>query len=90
MMPQDIPTTFYGCGKRFLIDQALSCPKCCLILAWNDDAANEWGALGSRALIPSAITYEHKINIMTVQGERTRARARQVEGTADGGADIVG
>ena len=46
------------------------------------DAAKEWGALGARDLGPSAITYEHKINSRTVQGERTKARARQ-----DGGVD---
>ena len=40
-------------------------------MEWNDDATKEWGALGSRALVPSAITYKQKINSMTVQGERT-------------------
>ena len=67
-MPQDIPTTCNGCGKKFSIEHALSCPKGGLVMAWHDDAAKEWGALGSRALIPSAITYEPKINSRTVQG----------------------
>ena len=50
----------------------------------------EWGALGARALVPSAITYEPKINSRTVQGERTGAGARQEGGEADDGTDTVG
>ena len=57
LMPQDIHVTYYGCGKRFLIKHALSCPKFGVVMAWHDDAAKEWGGLGSRDLIPSAITY---------------------------------
>ena len=49
-------------------------------IARHDDAAKEWGALGARALVPSAITYEPKINSRTVQGERTgRERCRKGE-----------
>ena len=59
------------------IEHTLSCPK-------------EWGNLGARALAPSAITYEPKINSRTVQGERTGARLRQEGGTSNGGADTVG
>ena len=55
-----------------------------------DDAKKEWGALGDHAFVPSAMTYETKINSRTVQGERTRAGARQGGGTADDGEDIVG
>ena len=58
--------------------------------AQRDDAAKEWGALGARALVPSAITYEPKINSRTVQGERTRAGERQEGGEADSGTDTVG
>ena len=90
LMPQDIPATCDGCGKRFLIEHALSCPKGGLVLAWHDDAENEWGTLGARSLFPSAITYEPKINSRTVQGERTRAGERQGEGTYDGVAETVG
>ena len=61
-----------------------------LVLARHDDAAKEWGALGARALVPSTITYEPKINSRTVQEERTGARARQEGGEADGGTDTVG
>ena len=50
----------------------------------HDDAAKEWGTLGSRALVPSAINYEPKINSRTVQGERTEARARKENGTDKG------
>ena len=70
-MPQDIPATCIVFDKKFLIDHALSCPKGVLVLAWNDDDAKEWGALGSRDLIPSAITYKPKIDSRTVSGERT-------------------
>ena len=39
LMPQDISATCDGCGKRFLIEHTLSCPKGGLVMAWNDDAA---------------------------------------------------
>ena len=55
-----------GCGKKFLIEHALSCPKAGLVIAQHDDAAKEWGYLGAWALIPSVITYEPKINSRTV------------------------
>ena len=58
--------------------------------ARHDDAAKEWGALGAWALVPSAITYELKINSRTVQGERTGAGARQEVGEADSGTETVG
>ena len=77
MMPQDIPATCDGCGKNFSIKHDLSCPNGGLVLARHNDAAKEWGSLGARALVPSAITYEPKINSRKVQGERTGARARQ-------------
>ena len=80
LMPQDIPATCDGCGKKFSIENALSCSKGGLVLGQHDDAAKELGALGSRALVPSAVTYEPKINSRKVQGERTRAGARQEGG----------
>ena len=58
-MSQDIPATCDGCSKKFSIEHALSYPKGGLVLAWHDDAAKEWGALGAQAIIPSAITYDH-------------------------------
>ena len=73
----DIPTTCDGCGKNLSIEHTLSCPKIGLVLARHSDAANEWGALGAQALVPSAITYEPKFNSRTVQEERTGAGARQ-------------
>ena len=48
------------------------------------------GALGSRALVPSAIIYKPKINSRTVQGVRIGAGARQEGREADGGTDTVG
>ena len=89
-MPQDIPATCDGCGKKFSIEHALSCPKGGLVLARHDAAAKEWGALGSRALVPSTITYEHKINSRTVQRDSTGAGTRQEGGEADDGTDTVG
>ena len=90
-MPQDIPATCDGCGKKFSIEHALSCPKGGLVISRHNDAAKEWGALGARALVPSAITYKPKINSSTVQGERTGARARQERVKADGVTDrLVG
>ena len=56
LMPQDIPATCDGCGKKFLIEHDLSCPKGGLFLERHDDVAKDWGSLGARALIPSDIT----------------------------------
>ena len=89
-MPQDIPATCDGCGKKFSIEHALSCPKGGLVLARHNDAAKEWGTLGARSLVPSAITYEPKINSKAVQGERTGEGAGQEGGEADDGTDNVG
>ena len=90
LMLQDIPTTWDRCGKRFLIENALSCPKGSLVLTRNNYATTEWGALGAWDLVPSTITYKPKINSRTVHGERTRAGARQESGTVNDGADTVG
>ena len=89
-MPQEIPATCDGCGKKFSIEHALSCPKGDHVLVRHDDAAKEWGALGDRALVPSAIAYKTKIKSRTVQGEKTGAGVQQDGGTSNGGADIVG
>ena len=89
LMPQDIPATCDGCGKKFSIEHTLSCPKGGIVLARHDDAAQEWGALGARSLVPSAITYEPKINSRTVQGEKTGAGAQQEGGEDDGSTDTV-
>ena len=67
-MPQDIPATCDCYGKKLSIEHALSFPKEGLVLARHDKTAQNWGALGARALVPSAITYEPKINSRTVQG----------------------
>ena len=89
-MPQDIPATYNVFGKKFSIEHAPSCPKGGFVLARHDDATKEGGALGARALVPSAINYELKINSRTVQGERTGAKARQEGGEAEGGTKTVG
>ena len=88
-MPQDIPGTCDICGKKFSIENSLSCPKGGLVLERHDAAAQEWGALGDRSSVPSAITYEPNINSRTVQGERTGDGAQQEGGEADGGTDTV-
>ena len=59
-MPQDILATCDGCGKKFSIEHALSFSRGDLVLARHDEAAKEWGALGARALVSSAITYKPK------------------------------
>ena len=87
LMLQDIPATCDGCGKKFYTENALSCPRVGLVLARHDDNAKEWGALGARALVPSAITYEPKINRRTVQRERTRSGARQEGGEGNSGTE---
>ena len=79
LMPQDIPATCNGCGKKFSIEHALSCPKWGLVLAQNYDAAKEWGSLGARDLVPSDITWE-----------RTGVGARQEGGEANGSTDTAG
>ena len=89
-MPQNIPVTCDGCGKKFFIKYVLSYPKSVIVLARHDDAAKEWGALGARDIIPSAITYEPKINNRKVQGEMTGAGAQLGNGTADSGTVISG
>ena len=89
LMPQDIPATCYGCGKKFLIGHALSCPKDGIVLAQHDAAAKEWGSLGAWALVPRAITYKPKINSRTVQGDRNGARARQEGRRSDRGTETV-
>ena len=90
LMTQGIPATCDGCGKKFSIENTLSCPKGGLVLTWHDDIAKEWGDLRARDLVPSAITYEPKINSRTVQGERTGSGERQERGLADGGTETVG
>ena len=57
LMPQDIFATCNGCGKKFLIYHAVSCPKSGLVMARHDDAAKDWGDLGAQAFVPSAIIY---------------------------------
>ena len=57
LMTQDIPVTCDGCGKEFSIEHALSCPKGGLVLAQHDDAAKEWGSLGSRSSPPAQSYY---------------------------------
>ena len=84
------PAYCFCCGKKFSIEHALSCPKGGLVLARHDNAAKEWGTLGSCDLVPSAITYEPKINSRTLQGERTGAGAQQEGGEANCGTDTVG
>ena len=45
-------------------------------MARHNDAAKEWVALSSQAINPSDISYKHKINSSTVQGERNGDVAR--------------
>ena len=43
IVPQDIPVNSDGCGKRFLIYHALSCPEGGLVMSRHDDASKEGG-----------------------------------------------
>ena len=56
LMPQDIPATSDGCGKKFSIQHDLSCLKGGLVLARQVDATKEWDTLRDRDLIPSSIS----------------------------------
>ena len=69
LMHQDIPATCDGCGKKFLIEHALSYQKEGLVLSRHNDAAKELGALGDLDLFTSTITFKPKMNSRTVQGE---------------------
>ena len=77
LMPQDIPATCNGCGKKFSVKHALSCPKGGLVLARHNENVKYWDALGDWALVPSAITYEPKINSRTVQGDRPKGEGQE-------------
>ena len=90
LMPQDIPAICNGCGKKFLIEHGISCPKLRLVVVGHDCAAKEWGALGYWDLTCSDISYRPKSNSRTVQGLRTGAGARWQGETATGGTGIVG
>ena len=57
LMPQEIPATCDGCGKKFSIDNSLSYPKRGLVLERHDNTVEEWGTLGARTLTLSAISY---------------------------------
>ena len=77
LMPQDLLMTCNGYGDNLSIKNAQSCPMGGLVMDWNEDAEGKWGALGYWALTPSEISYEPKINSMTVKGESTGYRALQ-------------
>ena len=62
---------------------ALSCPKGGIVLARNNDAAKEWGALLAWASNPFCISYKPKSNSRTVQGERNGAGALVATGGQD-------
>ena len=59
-------------------------PQRGLVLAWNNDAAKEWGTLLSRALSRSDISYKPKVNSRKVQGDRNRAKERLAAGIQEG------
>ena len=64
--PLNLPTDCDGCGNKFLVPHALSCPKGELVLARYNDDAKEWGALSARAINASSISYKPKIKSRTV------------------------
>ena len=63
-----------------LIEHALSCRKGGLVLERHEDAAKEWGALGARYLVLSAITYEPKSIVGQYRGRvRGLDRGKRME-----------
>ena len=80
IVPLNPPTDCDGCGKKFLVPHALSCPKGGLIMARNNYTAKEWGDMSDRAINQSCISYEPKINSSTVQGEGNGAGAMVSDG----------
>ena len=66
LMPQEIPSTCDGCGKKFSIDHIIG-----LVMDLHGYATKEWGALGAQDLTPSVISYKPQINSRTVQRGRT-------------------
>ena len=74
-MNQEIPATFNGCGKKFSIDQAISCPKNGIVIVRHENSAKEWGALVVRSLTLSEISYEPQINSRIVQVKGTKEGA---------------
>ena len=52
LVTPDIPATCNGFGKKFSIENALSCPKGGIVMDRHDETAKELGALGSWALVP--------------------------------------
>ena len=79
-MPLNLLTDRDGFGKMFLMPHDLSRPKGGLVLEHHNYADKERGTPLARALSPSRISYEPKINIRTVQGKRNRAGARVAMG----------
>ena len=73
-MPLNLPTDCDGYGKKFMVPNALSCPKGGIVLSQHKKFAKEWDVLSSWAINPSCISYKTKINSMSVQGERNGAR----------------
>ena len=90
LMPQDIPATYDGCSKEFLIKHALSCPKGGLILERQDDATKGRVAIGARAPTPSTTSYKNQINSRTLEGGTTGDGERQGKRMAEGGTEITG
>ena len=54
----------------------------------NEDYVKEWGSLIPQGLTPSDIPYKPLINIRTVHGGSTVAKARKVGVSDRGGSDI--
>ena len=67
-----LPMEYDGCGRKFLVQHSLSCPKEGIFLALYNNMAKEWGALLAWALNQLCISYNPKIIIRIVQGEKNR------------------
>ena len=63
----NLPTSYDGCGKKFMVYHSLLCPKGVLVLVRHDGVSKEWYALGAWVLIPSTISYKPHINSKMVR-----------------------
>eukprot|EP00957_Ditylum_brightwellii_P188035 14315800-Ditylum_brightwellii.AAC.1 len=54
MQPLHLPKRCDGCDAKFSVKHGLTCNKEGLVLVRHNDLNREWGALGARALTPSA------------------------------------
>eukprot|EP00957_Ditylum_brightwellii_P172026 13096481-Ditylum_brightwellii.AAC.1 len=85
-IPLHLPCTCDGCGAKFTVQHALSCPKGGLVLIRHDNASWEFGELGKQGLLPSTVSYKPHIFTGTWGGGGSRGVGGATRGGAGGGA----